>query len=299
METLSADISNADLRALMSGDTPKPKQPEPTSETVEETAKTPEAAKEPAEPKPEPKEEHAALPAAVQKRIDKEIAKAVSARKEAEEILAKAKAEAGKSGTEPAQTTAPPKAEGRPVKPKYGDGKRPDENWEQYETVTLPAYEDELLAWSRQQTLSEFERVTTEKQRKVETDKVWEKARKDFPTFDEARVSLIKQTSEPFQIAMSQFENWPAMAVHMDDNPESLDATKKQFEANQTMGIVALAKLSESLKPTPKARASADPLPEPPDKVGGEASLGSGKSLQEKLATASMPEFKKLMQKHA
>ena len=268
------NISNADLRAMMDGKDPKPTKVEDkpeTSATVEETEEKPEVAQETTEtePKKKPEGEHDTLPSNAQKRLDKEIARAVSARKEAEDILAKLKAQAGTQGSEPVKQTAPPKAEGKPKRPVYGD--KEGEAWNQYET-RLAEYEDARDEWVKQQARAEFEDSQKQQRFKTETDKVWEKARKDFSNFDEAREAFVKATPEPLQLAMSQFDNWPAIAVHYEDQAAELDTLVRQFKANPTMAIVTLADLSKSLKPTSKAKAPAEELPEPFESVGGNAS---------------------------
>lgn len=321
--------SVAELRDMVSGKTPEPnaaaapevkeepkpkvEEPTKTSEPAQKASETPEATKESAETKPEikaePEEDHTPLPRSVQKRIDKEIAKQVSLRKEYEDLILKFKAEAGKPGTEPAKTSAPPATtdkatslEGKPVRPRLPRfGQIDGETFEQFEKreaqydTDLDKYEEGLAGWVKEATATQVKKDQTAEQAKAETAKVWDKAVKehgsDFPKVVER---LLPKMDEPMQVAMSQFDNWPAMAVHMDDNPETLEAAVKQYRANPTLGVAHLYELSKSLKPTPKtAKPVPEPLPDPPEKLG-DAPVGTHLTYQEKLEKASIADLRKM-----
>ncbi len=98
--------------------------------------------------------------------------------------------------------------------------------------------------------------------------------------------TVIDATSEPFQVAVSNLEDWPKMAVHLAKNPAELAEISAQFNRNPYQGTAALGRLQDKLKPAPKAAAAAaETLPEPPKKIGGAAAAtGAVKLDDERLS---------------
>lgn len=275
---INDDSSIADFRAMLAEPVADPTAEIEASETAK--AATPEAATETAETKQEPEEKDEPLPKGVEKRIaaevarqaklDRQIAEAVSTTKAKEAELAKL---TGKSGSEPATTTAPVK-DAKPTKPAFAEFKEADGPvWPRYQEA-LAKYETEHESWLIAETERRTEAKFTERQQQQAAQVRWDEAVKthgaEFPKLMEQAQGIAP---EGLQKAISALDDWSAVAVHLAKNPAQLKDLASVFEANPYKAIATLGRIEASLKTAPKA---AEPLPNPPSTVGGGASASAG-----------------------
>lgn len=288
----------------------EPKTETPETKTAEaEPAKTPEPDEGTGEKKQEPpaeEDEHVKLPPAAQKKVDKEIARTVSARKEADEIVRRLREQekslSGKQGTEPVKpapeaTTSPdkPVRPVAPVQPIFGSK---DQTWAEYENelkayhtaqaaheVALAKYETERDEWLVNQARSRFEQEQSAKQHQESHKAAWDAAVEAHgDEFPEAMERLTARIPEPVQLAISQLENWPTVAMHLESNPDALKQVVDLYGRNPFAAVAQLGAIEASLqkkaepkvaKPIPK-----QDLPAPPASVGGTATPSASVDLE-------------------
>lgn len=318
--------SMTDLRAFMKqAAAPEPAEPakEPAKEPEAKTV-APEVEAKPAETektevvtgateKQEPEEVEEELPEGVKKRIAKEVKKQAqidaeinrvrSTTKAKEAELAKLKADTDKPGSEPVKTTESAKEAGRPARPKrprIAEKGFEQETFEEfqaresvYEDEIIPKYEEKLAEWLVASAEKNVEAKLTAKQREVEAKRDWDEAAKEHGAkFQEYTDTVIANSSELMQTAISAFGNWAGMTVHLAKNPDELKEIADKFETNPYGAIADLGRLEDRLKPAPKttpAKAAEKPLPAPPAKVGGAAAAEVGIDLE----AADMSTFKR------
>lgn len=285
-----ADTTNAaipeisDLRAML-----EPPSTQKTEVVVEhsetpkaEIAKVDEPAAEPGETKLEQEAAEEPLPEAVTKRIAKEVDRqsaiqrkideAVSARKAKERELEQANAGTGSQPVKPAQT-----ADARPVKPVLDNF----QTYAEYQTANNK-YEADHDAWLIGETRKTFAQETSAREQQNAHKTAWDSAvkehGKDFPTLVK---TVTDQTSEGFQTAVSQLEDWPRVAVHLAKNQAELTEIAGLFERNPYQAVARLGQLQAKLQPAPKTATPAETLPDPPKKVGGAAAASSAVDLSD------------------
>lgn len=287
----------SDIRAMLESPSTQKVEPivvETPSETTKvEDTKVIEPAAETGEKKLEQEEIEEALPEAVTKRIAKEserqakiqgeIARAVSARKAAEHELEKEQALAAK-GSQPVKTAQA--ADARPVKPKLDDFS----TYAEYQTAT-EKYDEAKDAWLIAETRKTSAQEFKAREQQTAQQQAWNAAVKEHgDTFPGLVKSVTDQTSEAFQTAVSQLEDWPRVAVHLAKNQEELNTIVAEYERNPHRGMAALGRLEAKLKPTPKTAAAETVLPNPPKVVGGAAAATGAIDLSD--GRQSMSTFK-------
>ncbi len=276
----------SELRAML--EPPSAAKAEPVVAIPSETpaVETPAAAEPAAEPgdkKLEQETTEEPLPENVQKRIAKEVEKtsriqreidqAVSNRKAKERELEQATADKGSQPVKPAQP-----ADARPVKPKL-DNFSTYAEWQ----AASDKYETDKDAWLIAETRKASAQEFKAREQQTANQRTWDAAVKEHgKEFPALMKTVTDQTSEAFQTAVSQLEDWPRVAVHLGKNPAELVAIAAEHGRNPMRGMAALGRLEASLKPAPKAAAAeADPLPEPPKKIGGAAAATSAVDLSD------------------
>lgn len=287
-ETNAAVPEISDLRAMLEPPSTQKVEPvEQHSETPKvEQAKADEPAAEPGDKKlePEASEKEEPLPEAVTKRIAKEserqakiqgeIARAVSARKAAEHELEKEQALAAK-GSQPVKPAQA--ADARPIKPILDDFK----TYAEYQTASTK-YEADHDSWLIGETRKTFAQESSAREQQAAHKTAWDSAVKEhgaeFPTLVK---TVTDQTSEGFQTAVSQLEDWPRVAVHLAKNQAELTEIAGLFERNPYQAVAKLGQLQAKLQPAPKTAAAAETLPEPPKKVGGAAAATGSTDLSD------------------
>jgi hypothetical protein len=272
--TPTPEPSLADLRSMIAAPAAEAK---PTPEPAEVSATEIEADPEPADKKQEPKvSDEEALPEGVQKRITKEVERqsgiqrkideAVSARKAKESELA---ALTGKSGSEPAPTTAPVK-DSRPTKPQESDSL----TWGEYQ-AKLEKFDSDREAWLMKETRKTVEQEFTQRQEQAASKVRWDAAIKTHgDKFPELMATAQATAPEGLQLAISALDDWSGVAVHLAKNPAQLKELAAKFDANPYAAIATLGRIEASLNPAPKA--AAEPLPKPPVVEGGKSSATIG-----------------------
>lgn len=254
-------------------------EPKPAEEAPEQTEVEPEPPVEDGKTEPESdpekteqeqtRDEHGKfkskddeLPPGVQKRIQKEIDKAVRARKEAEELLNKAREEAAKRDTAPAQ---------KPEQPAATKSETPPEPPSLDDFDTTAAWSKAVAAWAKEQaaaeakaeaaklTKSELEardKSAAEKKAQEEGERlreVWstrvDEARKQHNDFDEV-LDDAKFPDTPairaVQQAFYESEDGAELLYHLAANPETAARLSK---LTPSAALRELGKIEASLKP--------------------------------------------------
>lgn len=283
-DTNAAVPEISDLRAMLEPTSTQKLEPvEAPSETPKvETAKVDEPAAEPGEKQLEQEAAEEPLPEAVTKRIAKEVDRqaaiqrkideAVSARKAKERELEQANAGTGSQPAKTAQTV-----DARPVKPVLDNFA----TYAEYQTASTK-YEADHDAWLIGETRKTFAQESSAKEQQAAHKTAWDSAVKEhgaeFPTLVK---SVTDQTSEGFQTAVSQLEDWPRVAVHLAKNQAELAEIAGLFERNPYQAVAKLGQLQAKLQPAPKTATPAETLPDPPKKVGGAAAATSAVDLSD------------------
>lgn len=248
---------------------------------ADEKTQEPEAstAEEKEEPLPPAVAKRIAKEVADQARYDREIQAAVSARKAKQAELERLKADTGTSGSEPAQTTAPAKTEGKPVKPIW-EGEEKDPGAVKYWAAQgeyLEKHDAWLVAETRRAAREEVEaeRHSEKVNAKIEAGK-----KKHGSDFQGMLDTVLTTAPEKLQIEIGRYEDWPDTVAHFGKNPDELKALGALFESNPSMAIRELGRLEDRLKkPATKEPDPAVPvkaLPEPTLRVGGSATASKG-----------------------
>lgn len=268
--------------------------PEPAVETAThvETESEPVAKSEVVEPAEEP------LPEGVQKRIAKEVRReaeaqrkideAVSNRKAKESELAKLTTDA--PGSQPV-TKAQASSEGKPKRPAFGETGHENETYAQYE-ARQNTHEENVATWATTEALRKFEANQEAKTAQAKRTERWDAAVKEhgaeFPALME---TVLANSSEPFQVAVSRMDGWDKLAVYLAKNEGKLKELSGEFESNPYEVVAKLGRMRDSLQSTTKPAIQAKPLPEPLAKVGGNASV-SGKDFQTMAETGSISQLR-------
>jgi hypothetical protein len=282
------DTSISDIRALLSSEEPVTEAVTEAPATSTETApaKEPEAKVEEVKAEAQESTEEEKLPPNVEKRIAKEAERAAKAQAAIDRAISERKAKeaeaaklADKTGSEPAPNTE--SADGKPVKPVMKD----EESWADYQ-ARLDKYQDDRDQWNRAEAVRDFEKKTTEQRQQAEAKKTWDAAVKEHGNDFPERVERLREKApEPLQVAISQLENWPAMAVYLDKNPAELTALVSTYSQNPVRGTAMLGKIEAKLTVEPKQEA-AKPLPPPLPTPGGRANAGANDVDLEKVGMA-------------
>ncbi len=318
--TLPAEPSMGDIRAMFSSDkteAPASREPEAPAEGSEPTAeeKQPEVKTESApagekQQQPESIEEkEPELDPGVQKRIAKEVAqtleirKAISERKAAQAELEKLTT---KSGSQPAQTSEVV-AKPEPTPP----------DADKFETfgeleAAKSKYQQEWREWMLDKTTREtrqaIEREFQERQAKQGRDEFLANGVKTHGAEFKDHVAAL-ETAMPanLQYALSSVKDVGAMVVHLAKNPSELTALTDQFKENPFAAVLELGRIEQRLngaakQPLEGEAEGTEPekklLPNPPRKVGGNASAHNGAVDYEKDAWSTVKgELRRLSKK--
>lgn len=243
---------------------------EPDASTVEEKE----------EPLPPNVQKRIAKEVAEQARIDREIQTAVLARKAKQAELDKLKADTGTSGSEPATTTAPAKTNDRPVKPQWeGEEKDPGalKFWAAHSEY-LEKNETWLIAETRRAAREEAEAEFVKRAHSEKVSaKISEGTKKHGEKFQGMLDTVLATAPENLQVEIGKYEDWPDTVAHFGKNPDELKALGALFDKNPSMAIRELGRLEDRLKKPetndPPVVAATKALPEPPERVGGNASV--------------------------
>ncbi len=276
-------------------ETPKTETAVPTpvenTPVVEKKLETPQASVETGQDSTE--EDHTPLPPAIQKRVDREIAKQVSARKEAEAITARLKAQEAatpaKQGTEPVKTGADtlerPK---RPTVPRYGVGTgNENETWETFQAreakfdTEVETYDKDLTDYIVKVTESETEKRVNQKRAQEDHQAVIAQAKKDH---GEDFLALTQQVADhspiEFQHALLDIEDWPTLAVYLARNQDKLTEVVEKFKTKPIAAIETLGRMRAGLKGSSKpAETQTRTLPGPLKPVAGSGTVVSSVDL--------------------
>lgn len=267
--------------------------PEPAVEaaTHVETESEPVAKSEVVEPAEEP------LPEGVQKRIAKEVRRqaeaqrqideAVSTRKAKESELAKLTTDA--PGSQPV-TKAQASSEGKPKRPAFGETGHENETYAQYES-RQNTHEENVATWATAEALRKFEANQEAKTAKSKATERWDAAVKEHGAeFPALMDTVVANSSEQFQLAVSSMEGWDKLAIHLGKNEAKLKELSGEFATNPYEVVAQLGRMRDSLQTT-KPAIQAKPLPEPLAKVGGNASV-SGQDFQSMVESGSMSQLR-------
>ncbi len=288
MESLYALRDNPD--AEIKPEAPKTETTETaTVETTPAADKTLESAQVTGDTKQESTEEedHTPLPPAAQKRLDKEIARTVSARKEAEAITARLKAQETttvKQGTEPVKpateaATGKPK---RPTEPVYGEGAgNESETWERLlerkaaYRQELEKYDDDLFEWAATTSEKRAEQKIAARSAQEAHDATIKQAVKDH---GEDFLALTQQVADhspiEFQHALLEIEDWPSLAVYLARDQDKLTAVVEKFKKSPIAAIETLGRMRAGLKGSSSKPATQEkPLPVPLKPVAGSGTV--------------------------
>jgi hypothetical protein len=311
------DPSVAELRAMLY---PKESKPEPEAkaapEPTEPKSETAAPAANPAErstqsePAPEKKQEPAEeeeppLPKSVQKRIEREVWKATEnrresdrIRKEAEDLLAKAKAVQGQSGSEPVKQTPSPVADGKPKEPEFGEKGHESEDWVQYRE-RVQVYNDARDQWLiRQAEAASEQKYQKREAERFIADRKTEAMKRHGEKFPDALQRVAGAIPEGMDQVIGQFKNWDGLVVKLDKEPGALEDIIELWKTSPVQAIGKLAILESSLSsPKTSAKSSAErpPLPEPLETVGG----GATAEIEPDLEKMSFTQFKARIRKMA
>ena len=271
---------------------------EKTTEAVPGTAQVEEPEKpveELEEPLPPGVQKRIAKEAAKQARIQAEIDRAVSATKAKESQLASLTA-AGTPGSEPEKTTAPAKAEGKPVKPKLEDFQSEADPYTAFNAAQAE-YEEKHDAWLIAETKRTVEAELTARQQQQERERAWDEAVEEHgPEYPKLMETVCANSSDGFQRAISSLPRYSVVAVHLANNLSELKVLASQYEENPYAATAELGALHYRLtkeepasEPTKPIAAATKALPEPPGRAGGRPSAVAEINLNE---TNDMAQFK-------
>lgn len=272
--------------------------PEPAVEaaTQLETESEPVEKSEVVEPAEEP------LPEGVQKRIAKEVRRQAEAQRQIDEAVSQRKAkesELAKLTTDAPGSQPVTKAQAssdKPKRPAFGEVGHENETYAQYE-ARQNTHEENVATWATAQALQKFESSQTEKAAQAKRTERWDAAVKEhgaeFPALME---TVLANSSEPFQVAVSRMDGWDKLAVYLAKNEGKLKELSGEFESNPYEVIARLGRMRDSLQSATKPAIQAKPLPEPLAKVGGNASV-SGQDLQSTVENGSMSQLRAVIKK--
>lgn len=274
----------------------QPTETESGTVQVQEPEKTVEVQEEPL---PEAVQKRIAKEVEKQSRIDRAIAEQVSLTKAKEAELAKLKtSDTGKTGSEPATTTAPAKEGSKPVEPEL-------ENFATY--AEFKAAEKKYKADHETWLLAEADRKADErweaKRAKESTERAMSEAVKTHGEgWNDARERVLQSTPEGLQMAISAMGDWAALVAHLGkpENAAELKGLADKFAQNPYVAVAALGVLEKRLEtpvtqPIPaKAKPQERVLPPPPEKIGGAA----GPIPAVNFEKADMSTFKREIQSH-
>lgn len=226
-----------------------PANPSAAAEKPAETAADPESA---------PPQEHKA-----NKGAEARIKQLLAENKELREKAAKPPAE-------PAKTAEAAKVEpknGRPVRPIFGD--KDGETWSEF-TVREDAYHEDLASFKAKELL-ESERSAEAKNRAVtESKKRWDGAIKEYGDgFPELVKTVVDATPEGLQMAISDLDDWPAVAVHLANHPDKLAEIVELFELSEVKAIARLGRIEAALSAKPASEVPATKAPRPATPIAG------------------------------
>ena len=291
----AADLSFADLRSMVAGETPKEVKPEPkvevkepeSAEVVEETPETAEVVETKQEAEPEEE-----LPKGVQRRIAKEVARQAEIDRKIHEAVAATKAKEAElakvssaTGSEPVKTE--PVTKGKPVRPEFGEGEHAGEDWKGYQK-RLSEYEDARDAWVLEEGRKQGKAEREADEFKKQARKAWdEQVKKHGTEFPDRVKSLQAKVPEDVQIAIGNLEHWGDVAMHLEGNADALAVVMREFQVSPTRGIAALGKLEDKVTAPKQDSAKQEELPDPPKKVGGRTSVSAGTVDLEKIPFSS------------
>lgn len=274
---------------------------EQTTEAESGTAQIqePEKTVEVDEPLPKNVQKRIAREVERQAQIDREINEQVSRTKARQDQLDKLKAsDTGKTGSEPAPTTAPAKDTSKPVEPEL-------ENFATF--AEFKTAEKKFKADHEAWLLAEADRKADERwekrQAKESSDRALAEAVKAHGEgWNEARERVQASTPEGLQMAISAMGDWSALVAHLGkpENAAELEALSKKFAQNPYAAVAELGRLEDRLKtpvtqPIPaKARPQERILPPPPEKIGGAAGAQPAVNFEK----ADMSTFKREIQSH-
>ncbi len=278
--TLS-EPSMADLRSAVNGletDAPAPTTEVPAIPAEESAETKPEVEPGTAEEKQEAEDEEEELPRGVQKRVEKiaretariqaEIDRATSQKLAKEAELKKLN-----SGSQP-EPTSEKASEGEPTEPKQEDFQTMGEYW-----AAERAYKAEYRAWLVAETRKLVVSEMTAAQAGRESKQAFEAGLKEHPDLQQHADTVLANSPEPIQIAISALDNWAGVTVHLGKHPEELAALVQSFQVNPYAAVAQLGKLEAKLSAPKQAVAAAagatKTLPPPPKSIGGGANAST------------------------